>query len=127
MLFENEEGFSIVEVVVAATLILLIAITVLPGFIFSSETSSNANLKVIATSLARREAEQVKTLGGEATTDPYHQLSDAPKFGLERIVTTDSPQVGMNTVQINVCKHPKDSQKPLATFTFYILQKSGGI
>ncbi len=122
---KNGDGFSISEVVIAVALILLIAAMVLPAFIFSSETSSKAKFRVIAASLARKEAEEVKSLGASATTVSYHQLSEAPQFGIERVVTVDSPEVGMNTVKIYVYEHPKDGRAPLASYTFYILRDGG--
>ncbi|MDI6690028.1 MAG: hypothetical protein QMD66_05625 [Actinomycetota bacterium] len=122
---KNKDGFSISEVVVAVALVMLIAAMVLPAFIFSSETSSKAKFRVIAASLARKEAEEVKSLGTLATTVPYYQLSEAPQFGIERLVTIDSPEVGMNTVKIHVYEHPKDDKAPLASYTFYILRDGG--
>lgn len=123
--FREESGFSLTEVIMAVAILSLIAASLLPAFIFSTETSSKARTQIIAANLVQEEAEQVKTLGGSAPTVPYHQLNDYPQFGLERIVTADSPEQGMNTIQINVYKHSENNHAPLSRLTFYLLRDGG--
>ncbi len=128
-LMRCESGvISIAEILVASSLLLLVAAGTLNGLIFSADTTARTNSVVIAGAVLQKEIEAVKTLGSNVTGEAYHQVSYAPQYGVERVVATDSPQAGIDKVTVNVYKYPKaDGDLPLAELSFYVKQDGSGV
>lgn len=128
-LMKCESGaLSLAEILVASSLLLLIAVSVLNGLVFSADTTARTNSVVTAGAVLQKEIEAVKLLGSNVINDTYHQVSYAQQFGTERVVIMDSPLAGISKVTVNVYKYPKAAgDLPLAGLSFYIKKDGSGI
>ena len=59
---KDESGFTLAEVLVSVALILLIALTFSPFFLFVLETSEKNRIRAVATSLANEVIEELRTM-----------------------------------------------------------------
>lgn len=63
----KQDGFTLVEMIIALTLLLLVALSFIPMFVFISEGSQNNRMRLIALKLASSKIEEIRAL-------PYDQV-----------------------------------------------------
>lgn len=64
---KKQDGFTLVEMIIALTLLLLVALSFIPMFVFISEASQNNRVQLIAQKLASSKIEEIRAL-------PYEQV-----------------------------------------------------
>jgi prepilin-type N-terminal cleavage/methylation domain-containing protein len=64
---KKQHGFTMVELVIALTLLLLVALSFVPMFVYISEGSQNNRARLIALKLASSKIEEIRAL-------PYDQI-----------------------------------------------------
>ena len=64
---KKQSGFTLVEMIIAITLLLLVALSFIPMFVFISEASQNKRVRLIALKLASSKIEEIRAL-------PYDQV-----------------------------------------------------
>lgn len=64
---KKQDGFTMVELVIALTLLLLVALSFVPMFVYISEGSQNNRVRLIALKLASSKIEEIRAL-------PYDQI-----------------------------------------------------
>lgn len=94
-LASDESGFTLAEVLVSATLLLLIALAFAPALLFVLETSEKNRIRTVGTSLANEIIEELRTM-------PFDEIgleegNPGGKFSLEEERTVDGRKYKVKT------------------------------
>ncbi|MDR9757900.1 MAG: carboxypeptidase-like regulatory domain-containing protein [Thermoanaerobacterales bacterium] len=94
---KKQDGFTLVEMLIALTLLLLVALSFIPMFVYISEASQNNRVRLIALKLASSKIEEIRAL-------PYEQVGTIggnPKGVIPREESVDIEGITF-TVKTNI-------------------------
>jgi prepilin-type N-terminal cleavage/methylation domain-containing protein len=117
----GERGFTMVEILVALTILALILVPLLAGFDWSMGQTGQSNLTTAATNLARQILETARAEGSTSSGFPVAGAGRAAvagtRFQAETIVTTNTT---MNFEQVVVNVYNGTATTPLVSLTSVI-------
>ena len=97
----HRKGFTMVEVVVALTILMVAAAAFLPVFIFAAKSTVNSNARLTATNLAQSEIEKIRAMDYDAI-GTYTMISGIKVYGnpAGEIEYTQSVTIGSQTFTV---------------------------
>jgi len=114
----GQRGFTMVEILVALSILALILVPLLAGFDWSMGQTSQSNLTTAATNLARQTLETARAEGSTASGFPVASAARAAvpgtAFQAETVVVTNTT---MNFEQITVNVYNGAALTPLVSLT----------
>ncbi|MGB9801387.1 MAG: type IV pilus modification PilV family protein, partial [Arcobacter sp.] len=97
----NKKGFSFLEILVAAAVLIVIIAMASSVLIFSLKNQVNAERAFYAVFLAQEKAEELKTIPwNQLISEPETEISGYPGFNRRVDIQNPAPQVKQITVQV---------------------------
>lgn len=120
-LMKYNQGFSLIEILVSITILMILSACLLEGLSYSAHWSSQSKFTNIATSLAQQEMEKIKSLSWDKIISSAKTSVDANKFpGYEKEIKVtdiylDVPNNKILGKKVEVTIHCKDKSFSLIT------------
>lgn len=109
-IIENEQGITLVEILLAVTIMSIISVTMMGYFVSATEKSADQSRRVIGANLARLKAAEIREIFRGAADDPasnYSKLWNEVSGGNPIVIANDS-QIPASLQSLH---HPQNAQK----------------